>query len=333
MNSQQHIDVLLNRHTADDAVEAIRKRAADREAAAAIVIDLPGGIPQRTPPWYAARKGMLTASDFKIAGAAEVSRAYVMSKVFPTPFASNAAMTWGCRFEDLACAVYQVEHDTSVREYGLLVHPDTPWIGASPDGITPYGVAIEIKCPYSRKRSEIDQRVADGRPFPASDRASLHGRYRAQIQGQLEVCGIDVCDFVVAHIDELDAALFWQLRRVSDARHRYAVVVDVPAREDAGRTVYHTSDPKLDDAALKAWLSGVLAGAGEAVDVQTWFVHVRELGVERIERDRTEWARIRAGLVRTKEAIDAAMATAAPTVQGEHAGAGNASLFGADDDE
>lgn len=31
-------------------------------------------------------------------------------------------------------------------EVGLVVHPDLPWLGASPDGVTNTGRLIEIKC-------------------------------------------------------------------------------------------------------------------------------------------------------------------------------------------
>ena len=326
-SSEQLIDILLNRNDAAVVVDMVRARARERDAAAKIVSALPPGIEQRTPAWYAARKGMLTASDFKIAGASEVNHAYVMSKVFPAPFVSNDAMVWGCRFEDLACATYEIEHAATVREFGLLVHPEAAWIGASPDGITPYGVAVEIKCPFSRKRVEIDKRVADERPFPKSDRANLHARYRAQIQGQLEVCDLECCDFVVAHIDELDDATFWQLRRVSDARHRYAIVVDVPAGPDSDRVSYHTAPVHSDDASLMAWVKGITAGAPGA---RVWHVHVRELGVERVARDRTEWARLRAGLGRTKSAIDAAMSGAAPSTEDAPTIVGNPPLFGTD---
>lgn len=336
-SSNQLLDILLNRHECDDVVSMLRRRADERVEAARKVAALPDGIPQRTPEWYAARKGMLTASEFKIAGSDEVSQAYVMGKVFPAPFSTNDAMTWGCRFEDLACAVYEFEHNTKVREYGLLLHPDATWIGASPDGITEYGVMIEIKNPFSRKRVEIDKRVADKRPFPKSDKANLHGRYRAQIQGQLEVCDLDICDFVVSHVDEVDPEVFWQLRRVADTRHRYAIVVDVPGPDtDGGAVAYKTSPVQLDDDGLYAWLIGLQAVAPNA---HVWYVHVRDFGVERVERDRVEWARIRRGLGRTKDAIDAVMAGAEPMAEQEvdaksgdaRATRGNPSLFGPDE--
>ena len=300
------IDRVLNQVTREDAIAAIERRSDERERASAIVNALPPGVPQRTPEWYRVRRGMITASEFKIAGADTACDSYVWGKIFPQPFPSNDAMRWGCRFEDLAAATYEFEHGTKIHEYGLLIHPDDAWLGASPDGITAYGVAIEIKCPYSRKRVEIERRVDEDRPFPKSDRANLYARYAPQVQGQLEVCGLEACDFVVAHIDEVEEGLFWQLRRVSEHAHRYAIVADM-VDPTTGALAYVTSPLGIDDAALLAWQKAKV----EAGCIGVHHVHVRELGVNRIRRDRSEWARLRANLGRTKDTIDGIRGSAA----------------------
>jgi hypothetical protein len=53
------------------------------------------------------------------------------------------------------------------------------FFGASPDGITDDGIMLEIKCPLRRK---INGQV----PL----------QYYYQIQGQLDVCGLDICDYL-----------------------------------------------------------------------------------------------------------------------------------------
>lgn len=331
-SDSQLLDILLNRHPIGDVARMLEERHAARERGAELTRELPPGIPQRTEAWYRARRGMLTASEFKIAAAPVVSQAYVMGKIFPRPFTSNEAMQWGCRFEDLACATYEHEQEASVREFGLLVHPDAPWIGASPDGVTTTGVMVEIKCPFSRRRSEIERRVEEGRPFPKNDRETLMGRYAPQCQGQLEVCGLEECDFVVCHIDRMDEELFWQMRRVSDARHRYAVVLDtVRAEVDgggerSGALVYETAPVASDDEQLRSWI------AGRSRDtVEVWFVHVRELGVTRVARDRGTWSRMRENLDRTKSAIDCvALASAVSVDAASDVGACNAPMFSED---
>lgn len=300
MNIAIHIDKILNVVSCDRAIELVTQRARERSDAREIVAKLPPGVPQRTPEWYRVRRGMITASEFKIAGAANPCDSYVWGKIFPQPFPSNAAMQWGCRFEDLAAATYEYENSCTIKEFGLLVHPRVDWLGASPDGITEYGVAIEIKVPFSRKRVEIDKRVAESRPFPKTDRATLYARYAPQVQGQLEVCDLEVCDFVVAHIDALDRDTFWQMRRVSEQGYRYAIVAD---HHDAHKqkNFYATSPLDADESRLRSWIDSETARATYS---QSHHVHVRELGVTRIRRDRDCWREMQKNLQKTKSMIE-----------------------------
>ena len=60
-------------------------------------------------------------------------------------------------------------------------------MGASPDGITKDGIMLEIKCPYTR--------VMNGTVPP---------QYWAQVQGQLEVCGLDMCDYLECKLVKYD---------------------------------------------------------------------------------------------------------------------------------
>ena len=77
--------------------------------------------------------------------------------------------------------------DLTILEFGCLPHPHIPFFGASPDGITSYnsnnkhyiGRMLEIKCPKSRPINGI---------IPAG--------YYAQMQGQLEVCDLEYCDYL-----------------------------------------------------------------------------------------------------------------------------------------
>ena len=45
---------------------------------------------------------------------------------------------------------YEIRNKTSVIEFGCLPHPIYT-IRCFPDGITPDGIMLEIKCPYSRE--------------------------------------------------------------------------------------------------------------------------------------------------------------------------------------
>ncbi|KAK7162470.1 hypothetical protein R3I93_006700 [Phoxinus phoxinus] len=41
----------------------------------------------------------------------------------------------------------------TVEKRGLVVHPDHPWLGASPDWILDPAQLLEIKCPFKRSMS------------------------------------------------------------------------------------------------------------------------------------------------------------------------------------
>ena len=47
--------------------------------------------------------------------------------------------------------IYEQRNNARVIEFGLMPHPSIPFLGASPDGITPEGMMLEIKCPPVRR--------------------------------------------------------------------------------------------------------------------------------------------------------------------------------------
>jgi putative phage-type endonuclease len=113
---------------------------------------------QRTPQWYAVRDTMLTASD--VAAALDIKpfdsfsgsprKELLKKKLSPTAHFSNAFTAHGNQYEDVARCIYEERSGRKVLEFGLLVHAELKWLGASPDGVTTCGRAVEIKCPMSR---------------------------------------------------------------------------------------------------------------------------------------------------------------------------------------
>jgi putative phage-type endonuclease len=103
---------------------------------------------------------------------------YFLERCNGSTFKGSAATYWGQKYESVACDIYSNLNSKEVLEFGLLVHPEHNWLAASPDGITPCGIMVEIKCPYRRKITGIP-------PF----------YYWIQCQLQLEVCNLDYCDF------------------------------------------------------------------------------------------------------------------------------------------
>lgn len=152
-------------------------------------------IPQRTPAWYEARNGMITASDFAQAlgeGKFGSQKQLLWKKCLPQSDDAFAALAncppikWGTMYEDVAQMLYSKRYGLVVHEFGLVQHPEIKYLGASPDGVTEMGVMLEIKCPYRRQ-------ITGDIPL----------QYFYQIQGQLEVCGLTECDFLEVGLEEL----------------------------------------------------------------------------------------------------------------------------------
>lgn len=111
---------------------------------------------QRTDEWYEKRKEILTASD--AAAALDLNKyqsrvSLLMKKCGLTPNGNDSATSEACqhgiKYEDEAADTYgrMNPHLCPFFEVGLVIHPDYPFIGASPDRITKDGILIEIKVP------------------------------------------------------------------------------------------------------------------------------------------------------------------------------------------
>ena len=146
---------------------------------------------QREPEWYEARKNMISASDM----ASVFKRNKYKSKnqllkdkvLQDSTFTGNKFTRHGQKYEDVASIIYQYRNNYNIIEFGLLIHPLYSFVGASPDGITHNGRMLEIKCPYSRVINGI---VPDN--------------YEVQMQIQLEVCNLEICDFCEIRVHSYD---------------------------------------------------------------------------------------------------------------------------------
>jgi len=154
---------------------------------------------QRTPEWYVFRQDRLTASDLgTILGVNpyEKYNGVVQKKAgLEKPFKTNRAIMWGVKYEEVITKIYELRNKVNVYEYGCLPHPVVNHFGASPDGIVDIdsenvnyiGRMLEIKCPSSRDITGF-----------------IPEYYHAQVQGQLEVCDLEYCDFVECKISEYE---------------------------------------------------------------------------------------------------------------------------------
>ena len=163
-------------------------------------------IEQRSDEWYKHAQEFLTASQFgDLLGAKRTRGKLVMSKVKKDDDDTkqnrrNAVwmnetnpFDWGIRFEPVAKMIYEhLTGGTHVLEVGRIVHSEPKYkLAASPDGIIDYdpsgkrlGCLVEFKAPISRN---IESGI-------------VPKNYWHQMQIQMEVTDIDVCDYFEVNI-------------------------------------------------------------------------------------------------------------------------------------
>ena len=154
-------------------------------------------IEQRSPDWFAARLGKVTASRVadviaKTKTGYSASRENYMAQLVvermtqkPTESYSNAAMQWGTDQEPFARAAYETAKGVMVEEVGFVPHPNILMAGASPDGFVGVKGLVEIKCPNTA--TMIETLLTKKCPQ----------KYFTQIQFQLACTDRVFCDYVV----------------------------------------------------------------------------------------------------------------------------------------
>jgi predicted phage-related endonuclease len=130
--------------------------------------------PQRTEQWHADRAGKITASmmgpvmdlakpgNFKTGPRKgqpypepESRREYIRQLAAERitgrlkPNVKAAALEWGKDVEPVARAAYEARTGLLVTQVGFMLHPDLPYIGASPDFLVLKIGGGEVKCPES----------------------------------------------------------------------------------------------------------------------------------------------------------------------------------------
>ena len=151
---------------------------------------------QYSPEWWAARRGVPTASEFgniltpktgKLAAAAE---SYICRLIgdtldleYPRLSEGNEAMRRGTGAEPESRRWYEMEVGVPVQQVGFCLSDDGRF-GCSPDGLVGSDGLLELKNPLPHTHVKY---LLDG---------GLPDEYRAQVHGQLIVTGRQWCDFV-----------------------------------------------------------------------------------------------------------------------------------------
>lgn len=155
--------------------------------------------------WHDARKNRMTASTFgRYMNRQKVVTEAFLKSIFNKKQFTSAPTSYGISNEKTARQMYAKSQKVHVHDCGLVINPDFPFLGASPDGKVcdqnQTGI-LEIKCPYSARDKTVQEAV-DSYPNFFMERHGQSLRLKRnhahwyQVQGQLLVTGAAFCDFV-----------------------------------------------------------------------------------------------------------------------------------------
>ena len=248
---------------------------------------------QRSPEWYEMRKEKLTASSL----ASAIGKCHfttreelILSKIEDKPYVSNPITEWGVKYEDIAILFYEELYNVKVLDFGLIPHPTFKAFGASPDGICDdtgndeyVGRMVEIKCPPKRKFTK-----------------TCPPHYLMQVQGQLEVCDLDHCDFFQVKIEdyenfeEYEKDIFVDDDKILPGRTNlnYPKGVTVSYRKkDEIKLTYLYPVLNMSDDEYKCWIREkkveIIEGGHEFVESKWWKISRYECTF--IQRDYQWW--------------------------------------------
>ena len=205
---------------------------------------------QRTPEWYEFRHQRLTASSiWKALEEGKTLNQLIYAKCKPINRAKyskvniTSPMHHGHKYEPVSIQLYERDYDTVIEEFGCLPCPDNPCIGASPDGINVkkgnprYGRLLEVKNPVGR--------VPTGRPKKD---------YWVQMQIQMAVTGLHICDFletvIIEYPDEATFVADGTFTQTADGRQKGIII----CFHDGSRPVYEYPPLGLNEEQFDKWM-------------------------------------------------------------------------------
>lgn len=154
--------------------------------------------------WLSKRCIRLTASIFhsccvKVDNE-EGATSLVQTILNPVKFTSKAT-NHGKIYEDVAVKkLNELNHNSlNIKECGLFVPIERPYLGATPDRLLAQESVIEVKCPYSIRHTVINEKVLPYLQRNCDGNLELKEEhpYYYQIQGQLYATKRKFCDFIV----------------------------------------------------------------------------------------------------------------------------------------
>uniref|UniRef100_A0A3Q3AYZ8 YqaJ viral recombinase domain-containing protein n=1 Tax=Kryptolebias marmoratus TaxID=37003 RepID=A0A3Q3AYZ8_KRYMA len=170
----------------------------------------------RCPAWVQLRQPRLTASHFRDAcrgSAKEESAAMALAAwMIRGSKRQTAAIKRGLQMESEVLANDADILKVNVLPVGFIIHPDTPYLGATPDGRVydpsespPFGL-VEVK---SSTKNDVSQ-VAHLKVYNGHACLRCSYAYFWQVQGQLAITGLEWCDFVTDTLTTITVEQVWR---------------------------------------------------------------------------------------------------------------------------
>lgn len=210
---------------------------------------------QRSLEWHKLRYNLFSASSiWKLFNSQAQFNSLIYEKCKPCIENQNRnntyncadARNWGVKYEPVSVQLYEDLFRTKIKhDYGCVVHPKYPFIGASPDGINTdpesdrFGRMIEIK--------NIVNREINGIPLE---------EYWIQMQIQMETCNLNECDFLETRFKEYEnESQFYQ----DDIREYRGVILYLLSRIDHSVSIfkYMPFYVKLEPYYIKSWITQI----------------------------------------------------------------------------
>lgn len=244
-------------------------------------------LEQRTAAWYQQMATIISASELgKLYGSPRERAKLVVSKTVPYPERNQplavlsdymSAFDWGIRFEPVVKQIYEDKYGTTIKELGRLSHPTDPRCTASPDGLIYHcplnqrtGRLIEIKCPVSREIHE-----------------TIPKDYYSQMQMQLHVTGLYMCDYVEAVFTSK-----YNNKNIQDITSLYNGFVALVryAEPKGNQEFYYVYSPLNIDS---NWTPDIKQGE-EIVEITPW--KLKQWNEQLVKRNEEWWAALQPAL-------------------------------------
>ena len=245
---------------------------------------------QRSKEWYSLRDTMLTASSLADA----VGKGHFKSRddlliekssLTPPPRLSSEITEWGVKYEPVATTFYEKLNNLEVLEFGLVPHTDFKIFGASPDGICSQqspedyiGRMLEIKCPPKRKFTK-----------------EVPEHYWMQMQGQLECCDLEECDFLQVKIEEYSTKEEY-LEDSNDSPGKTSkdfpkglVISFITKKEGETKYHYEYSEFYMSIEEIDEWVYKTISGKNDYDTVSYHWWRIERYECTLVLRDRQWW--------------------------------------------